>query len=100
MEEVAGMKNIKNKILVLSGKGGVGKSTVCVNLAAEFLRQGKKVGILDIDLCGPSIPHLLGLNNKDIHQGSAGLIPVYSDNSKNLAVMVLNVCYLYRILIY
>ena len=33
--------------------GGVGKSTMCVNLAAEFVRKGKKVGILDIDLCGP-----------------------------------------------
>ena len=53
--------NIKNKLLVMSGKGGVGKSTVAVNLAVALAKRGKKVGLMDIDLHGPSIPGLLGL---------------------------------------
>ena len=53
--------NIKNKLLIMSGKGGVGKSTVAVNLAVTLAKKGKKVGLMDVDLHGPSIPGLLGL---------------------------------------
>ena len=49
------------KILVLSGKGGVGKSTVAVNLAVAFVLAGRKVGLLDVDIHGPSVPTMLGL---------------------------------------
>ena len=52
---------IKESILVLSGKGGVGKSSVATQLAFSFVQQGHTVGLLDIDLCGPSIPRMLGL---------------------------------------
>jgi len=55
------MKNIKHKILVLSGKGGVGKSTVSSQLAFLLAKMGYDVGLLDIDICGPSIPIMLGL---------------------------------------
>ncbi len=55
------MNQIKHKVLVLSGKGGVGKSTVAANLAISLAAQGKKVGILDVDIHGPSIPQLLGV---------------------------------------
>lgn len=55
---------IRQKILVLSGKGGVGKSTVAVNLAMSLALAGYKVGVLDIDIHGPSIPKLLGLENE------------------------------------
>ena len=55
---------IKHKILVLSGKGGVGKSTVAVNLALSLTRAGKKVGLLDVDIHGPSIPTLLRLEDQ------------------------------------
>ncbi len=55
------MCGIKHKILILSGKGGVGKSTVAATLALALSRAGRKVGLLDIDLHGPSIPRLLGL---------------------------------------
>lgn len=48
-------------IVVGSGKGGVGKSTVCVNLAVAFAKQGLKVGVIDADIYGPSIPVMLGL---------------------------------------
>lgn len=55
------MKQINHKVLILSGKGGVGKSTVAVNLALSLINAGKRVGLLDIDLHGPSVPKLLNL---------------------------------------
>ena len=57
----ARMGRIAHKILVLSGKGGVGKSTVAVNLALALMLEGKRVGLLDVDIHGPSVPHMLGL---------------------------------------
>jgi len=81
----ARMHNIKHKILVLSGKGGVGKSTVTAQLAYAYAAQGKNVGILDIDICGPSIPKLLNLEGEQIHQSNTGWSPVYAD--ENLAVI-------------
>jgi len=56
------MSAIKNKILVMSGKGGVGKSTVAVNLACALAEAGHKVGLLDIDLHGPNVPRMLGID--------------------------------------
>ncbi|TMP29045.1 sodium:proton antiporter [Pseudoalteromonas rubra] len=61
---VAQFKQIKHIVLVASGKGGVGKSTTAVNLAAGLASQGAQVGILDADIYGPSIPSLLGLNGQ------------------------------------
>ena len=55
------MSRIAHKIVVLSGKGGVGKSTVAVNVAFGLAARGAKVGLLDVDLHGPSIPNMLGL---------------------------------------
>ena len=70
------MGQIKHKIMVLSGKGGVGKSTVTVNLAAAFAKQGKHVGILDADIHGPSVPRLLGLTGQQVKVGPPGAFPV------------------------
>ncbi len=58
------LKNVKNIIAIASGKGGVGKSTLAVNLAYSFFKQGLKVGLLDADIHGPSIPHMLNLEGK------------------------------------
>lgn len=78
---------IKNKIVVMSGKGGVGKTTVATNIAVALSLQGKKVGLLDIDVHGPSVPRLLSLKGKKPHMGDECMEPV--PWSKNLSVMSL-----------
>jgi Mrp family chromosome partitioning ATPase len=57
----ATLDHIKNKILVMSGKGGVGKSSVAAYLSVSLAKRGHKVGLMDVDLHGPSIPRMLGL---------------------------------------
>jgi Mrp family chromosome partitioning ATPase len=79
------MASVKHKILVLSGKGGVGKSTFAAQLAFSLALQGKQVGLLDIDICGPSVPRMLGLVGHEVHQSASGWSPVYVQD--NLAVM-------------
>ena len=81
----ARMKTIRRKLLVLSGKGGVGKSTVAANLAVSLALAGKTVGLLDVDVHGPSIPKLLGLEGKQIGVSGGDLSPVRM--SDNLTVM-------------
>jgi Mrp family chromosome partitioning ATPase len=70
---------------VLSGKGGVGKSTFSAQLAFTLAASGRQVGLLDIDICGPSIPRMLGLVDQKVHQSASGWSPVYID--ENLGVM-------------
>ena len=67
---------IKHKIMVLSGKGGVGKSTVATGLALSLARQGKKVGLMDIDITGPNIPKMLGLEEADLNVEEGQIHPV------------------------
>jgi len=67
---------IRHKIVILSGKGGVGKSTVAVNLAEALMMSGKRVGLLDVDIHGPSIPTLLGLEQEKILGSEEGLLPI------------------------
>jgi ATP-binding protein involved in chromosome partitioning len=76
---------IKHQILVLSGKGGVGKSTVAVNLAVSLALAGKRVGLLDIDIHGPSIPKILNLEGNTIEAKGKALLPV--EVTENLKVM-------------
>lgn len=70
------LDNVSSVVLVLSGKGGVGKSSVTLQLALSLTQQGHNVGILDIDLTGPSIPRLLGLENAKVKQAPGGWLPV------------------------
>lgn len=79
------LPDVKRVVLILSGKGGVGKSTVAVQLALSLAAKNLKVGLLDIDLCGPSVPLMLGLTNAEVLQSERGWQPVVGPN--NLSVM-------------
>ena len=70
------LPSVNQVLLVLSGKGGVGKSTVACQLAMALAAQGKRVGILDVDICGPSVPKICGVENANVTQGAKGWEPV------------------------
>jgi ATP-binding protein involved in chromosome partitioning len=70
------MATIRNKIIVMSGKGGVGKSTVAVNVAVELASRGMRVGLLDVDIHGPSVPGLLNLSDARPKSDPTGLQPI------------------------
>ena len=79
------LERIRHKIFVMSGKGGVGKSSVTVNVAAALAHRGFKVGIMDVDIHGPSVPNLLGLpSGIDMNEDNA-LVP--SRYNGNLSVI-------------
>lgn len=80
------LEKIKHKILVFSGKGGVGKSTVSVNLASKLANSGAKVGLLDIDFHGPSVPVLLGLQGYKATHGRDGVLPYEQGNLKVMSI--------------
>ena len=69
------MASIANSLVVMSGKGGVGKSAVTVNLAAAFALQGRKVGVLDADINGPCMARMLGVERQTLMLGEDGVIP-------------------------
>lgn len=74
------LSRIKHVVMVLSGKGGVGKSTVACQMAmALAFRDGLRVGILDVDLCGPSVPKIVGVEGAAIVSGPAGWLPVVKE---------------------
>ena len=79
------VKRIKHQILILSGKGGVGKSTVAVNLAVSLALSGKRVGLLDIDIHGPSIPKILNLEGRAMKAAGETILPI--EMTENLKVM-------------
>jgi Mrp family chromosome partitioning ATPase len=70
------LSGVEHVILVLSGKGGVGKSSVTVQLALSLARRGHKVGVLDVDLTGPNIPRMFNVESEKVTQGAGGWIPV------------------------
>lgn len=79
---------VKNIIGVMSGKGGVGKSTVSAMIAKELNKRGFNVGIMDADITGPSIPRLLNISHKKATANELGIIPVTTSNG--IKVMSLN----------
>jgi ATP-binding protein involved in chromosome partitioning len=86
----ASLSRIKNKLFVLSGKGGVGKSSVSANLAAALSKKGYKVGLMDVDVHGPSIAQMMGLKTiMDISSDNL-LLPIkVNDNLKAVSVQSL-----------
>lgn len=82
---------IKKKYIVLSGKGGVGKSSVAVNIAVGLALQGKKVGLLDTDLHGPSVPKMLNIVSHKMTGTESSLDPaeLYDGNLKIMSVQFL-----------
>ena len=70
------LENVRNIVLILSGKGGVGKSSITTQLALTLSLQGHSVGVLDIDLTGPSVPRFFGIEEKKVRQAPGGWIPV------------------------
>lgn len=70
------LQHIRHSLMVMSGKGGVGKTTVAVNLAAAWAREGNRVGILDADVHGPNVPKMFGLGWRRLVVGEEGIEPV------------------------
>ena len=75
---------MKHKVLILSGKGGVGKSTFAAQLAYALSSRKNCVGLLDIDICGPSAPILFGQEGKDVHRSNSGWSPVFVTDNLSL----------------
>ena len=88
MEEIG--RKIKHKIMVLSGKGGVGKSTVSTGLALSLAQQGHRVGILDIDITGPNVPKMMGLDGRRLHVENKRIHPAQG----HLGVKVISMAFL------
>ncbi|CRK86753.1 CLUMA_CG000585, isoform A [Clunio marinus] len=78
--------DVKNKLMVLSGKGGVGKSTTTSLLARMFahMNQEQNFGVLDIDICGPSQPRVFGVLGEQVHQSGSGWSPVFIEDNLSL----------------
>ena len=82
-ENLLGVKHI---LLVMSGKGGVGKSTVATNLAMSLALQGFATGLLDVDLHGPSVPKMLGIEGSQLMTDGEKLLPVETANLKVMSI--------------
>jgi Mrp family chromosome partitioning ATPase len=81
------LDKIKHRLLVFSGKGGVGKSTVAANLALAFAKKGMKVGLLDVDIHGPNLAKMMGMEDRRLEVSEAGIQPVAVNNNLSLVSM-------------
>ena len=80
------MERIKHKVVVMSGKGGVGKSTVSVNLAVSLAMAGYSVGLLDVDIHGPSVPQMLKMGNCGVMMNGDLILPQQIGSLKVLSL--------------
>lgn len=80
------LSRIHRKIVILSGKGGVGKSTVAVNIAVALMQTGKRVGILDVDIHGPSVPTMLGLEDQTVQGTEGEILPISLGDLKTMSI--------------
>ena len=90
ISSLKGLGGVKNVIGVYSCKGGVGKSTVAVNLACSLARTGAKVGIFDADVYGPSLPSMVSIKDTDIYQQDGMLVPLEYENMKVMSFGFVN----------
>ena len=84
------ISKIKHRIAVFSGKGGVGKTTVSVNLAYEFHEEGFSAGILDADVAGPNVPKMLGVDSHPIVMNDR-MLPFEKDGVKMISMLTLKI---------
>jgi ATP-binding protein involved in chromosome partitioning len=90
MPERHPIPGVKNLIAVASGKGGVGKTTLAVNLALAVVKLGHKVGLLDADVYGPNVPIMLGSTTEPMTTGQQRIIPVDAQGLKMISMGLLN----------
>lgn len=98
LEPPKSLSSVKHIMLILSGKGGVGKSSVTTQIALALALKGKNVGVLDIDLTGPSLPRMFGVEKKQVHQSRSGWVPVLVDSksSENGSVSLMSLGFLLK----
>src|ERR1700749_4083342 len=87
--EKLNVEGVRNIVAVSSGKGGVGKSTVAVNLAVSLARDGARVGLMDADVYGPNVPLMLGVANKQPRINVNKLVPIEAHGVRLMSMAIL-----------